>query len=138
MHRIGNVGKWRNHRSANNTEYNDMVAIGAVIDEVVSTLDQDLIETKSEPEETKDADLEETKYLGVSQPNMTTKTTKRVYNLRKDKNGNHGCDYSHRFGCHLMALVHISLTQLSMKSVMYKYKQEGCAEVTKDFLKIHT
>ena len=37
-----------------------------------------------------------------------------------------------------MALVHIALTQLSMKSGFCKYKRKGCAAVTKEFLHLHT
>ena len=74
----------------------------------------------------------------VSHPSTTTKTTRRVYNLRKGKNGNCGNDYSRHFGDHSMALVHIVLTHLSMKSGLRKYKCEVCASVTKDFLQLHT
>ena len=37
-----------------------------------------------------------------------------------------------------MALVHIALTQLSTKSDLRKYKRDGRAVVTKDFLQLHT
>ena len=37
-----------------------------------------------------------------------------------------------------MELVHIALTQLSMKSNLRKYKREGRASVTKEFLQSHT
>ena len=112
------------------TEDDYMASIDAEIMEVVATLYQELREVNAEPEETKDVE--------VSHPNTTTKTTRRVYNLCKGKNGNRGCDYSHRFGDHLMALLHIALTQLSTKSVMRKYKREGRAAVKKDFLQLHT
>ena len=69
-----------------------MDALDTGISEVAATLDQDLREANMEPKRTKDAE--------VSQPNMTTKTTRGVYNLCKGKNGNHRHDYSHCFGYH--------------------------------------
>ena len=71
-------------------------------------------------------------------PTKTTKTTRLVYNLRKVKNGKRGRDYLCRFGEHLMALVNIALTQLSTKSDLCKYKSEGRAALTKDFIQLHT
>ena len=37
-----------------------------------------------------------------------------------------------------MALVHITLTQISMKLGLRKYKGEGRAPVNKEFLQLHT
>ena len=37
-----------------------------------------------------------------------------------------------------MVLVHIALTRISVKSGLRKYKREGRAAVTKDFLQLHT
>ena len=37
-----------------------------------------------------------------------------------------------------MALVHITLTHLSMKSGICKYKRGGRASVNKEFLQLHT
>ena len=37
-----------------------------------------------------------------------------------------------------MTLVYIALTQISIKSGLYKYKREGHAAVAKDFLQQHT
>ena len=53
----------------------------------------------------------------------------RIYNLCKGKNVNCGSGYSHRLGEHSMALVHISLIQMSMNSGLLKYKHEVHAAV---------
>ena len=58
-----------------------MDAIDDAIAEVAATLDQELRETNTEPEETKSP--EETKDAEVSHPNATTETTSQVYNLCK-------------------------------------------------------
>ena len=64
----------------------------------MATLDQELRESKAEPEET---ELPETaRDAEMLHPNMTTETTRRVYNLHKGKHGNRGPDYSHCFGDH--------------------------------------
>ena len=71
-------------------EDDDMAAIDATIADVADTLDQELRETNAEPEETKLP--ESAKDAEVSHPNMTTETTRRIYNLRKGNNGNRGID----------------------------------------------
>ena len=85
-----------------------MAAIDDAIAEVAATIDQGIKEKNEEPEETNDDE--------VSKPITNTETNGRVYNLCKGKNGNRGHEYSYRFRDHLMALVHIALTQLSTKS----------------------
>ena len=99
-----------------------MAAIDAAIAEVSATLNQDPREANTEPEENELP--EAARDAEVLHPSTTTKTTSRVYNLRKVKNGNCGRNYSRRFGDHLMALLHIALTQLSMKSGLRKYKRK--------------
>ena len=79
-----------------------MAAIDSTIAELEATFDQKTIETNMQPEETKD--------LEVSHPNKTTRTTRRVYNLRKGKNGDRRRNYSHSSGDHSMALMQIVLT----------------------------
>ena len=74
----------------------------------------------------------------VSHPSTTTETTRQVYNLKKGKDGNRGHDYSRRFGDHSMALMHIALEQLQMRSGLCKYKREGHKASTKEFLHLHT
>ena len=119
-----------------NIEDDNMVAIDAAIAEREATLDQEIREINAEPEEIKYS--EETKDVELSHLNTTTKSTRRVYNLLKVKNGNRGRDYSNRFGDHLVALVYITLTQLSMKSGLRNYKREGRAAVMNEFLDLHT
>ena len=71
-----------------------------------------------EPEETELTEAD--RYAEVLHQRTTTENNRRVYNLRKGKDGKRGHDYSRRFGDHLMALVHIALTQISMKSGLCK------------------
>ena len=97
------------------TEDDNMAVINAAIAEVVATLDQELRETNTESEETEFPEAD--KDVEVSHPNTTTKTTRRVYNLCKGKNVNCGRNYSHRFGYHPVALVHIALTAINEVSI---------------------
>ena len=118
------------------TEVDEMAAIDNTIAEVPPALVQELREANTEPEETKLS--EAARYAEVLHPITTNKTTRQVYNLRKDKNGKRGRNYSCRFGYHSMALVHIALTQLSMKSGLRKYNRKENAAVTKEFIELHT
>ena len=72
------------------TEVEDMAAIDAAISEVAATLDQELMKTNAEPEETEST--EASRDAEVLHPRTTTKTTRRVYNLHKAKRGKHGRD----------------------------------------------
>ena len=112
-----------------------MATIDTEIAKAAATLDQGLQETTKDPEEPRN---EETNDGEVSCPSTTTDTTRQVYNLRKCNNWNISRDYLHCVRDHLMSLVYIALTQLLMKSGLQKYKRVGCAEVTKEFLQLHT
>ena len=71
-------------------EADNMAVIDATIAEVSATLDKELRKTNDKPEETKL--YEAARDAEVSHPRTTTKTTRRIYNLRKGKNRNRGRD----------------------------------------------
>ena len=55
-------------KGVTNTYDNCIASIDAAILEVAATLDQELRQTSTEPEETNDVDTEETKHVEVFQP----------------------------------------------------------------------
>ena len=88
---------------------------------IAATLYQGLKETTENPEEPQNKLIKDKE---VSQPSTTTNNTRRVYNLRKVKNGNRRREYLHSFVDQSTALVHIALMQLSTKSGLQKYKHK--------------
>ena len=117
------------------TEADTMAAIDAAITEVAATLNQELREANTEPEETELPEV--ARDAEVLHPSTNNETTGQVYNLHKGKDRKRGRKYSCHFGEHLVAIVHITLTQLSMKSGLCKYNSKGREEVTKKFVQLH-